>query len=127
MQLTLALVSMARTAALFLMAAAFTADVNAMSLRQLRALVQSDENGETYALYYMAGAMEGALEAHMYDVRQGAKAAICLEGRRLEPRAARMLLDTELQRHPGIYEADMPVQFVMTTALVNAYPCKSAP
>lgn len=127
MKLNLALVSMARTTTFFLLAVAFTANVNAMSLRQLRALVQSDENGETYALYYMVGAMEGAVEAHMHDVRQGAKPAICLDGGRLEPRLARALLDTELQRNAGMYEADMPVQFVMTAALLNTYPCKVAP
>ncbi len=127
MKLDSALVSTARTAALFLMAAAFNSHSNAMSLRELRSLVQADESGETYALYYMVGAMEGALEAHLHDVRHGAKPAICLDGGRLEPRLARPLLDAELQRHPGMYEADMPVQFVMTAALLNAYPCKSAP
>jgi hypothetical protein len=36
---------------------------------------------------------------------------------------ARSLFDTERQRNAGVYEADMPVQLVMTNALANFYPC----
>ena len=96
---------------------------NAMTLRELRALEASSKQGEDYANYYLVGVMEGALEAHAQAVRQGAKPSICLNGRRLEPRMARGLLDGELRRNAGVYEADMPVQLVMTNALVLAYPC----
>ena len=97
--------------------------VSAMSLREMRALVKDSKQGENYANYYLVGAMEGALEAHNQAVRNGAKPHICLYGRRLEPHNARSLFDAELQRNAGIYEADMPVQLVMTNALVAAYPC----
>ena len=96
---------------------------NAMSLRELRALEASSKQGEDYANYYLVGVMEGALEAHAQAVRQGAKPSICLNGRRLEPRMARGLYDGELRRNAGVYEADMPVQLVLTNALVSAYPC----
>ena len=96
----------------------------AMSIRELRALEQSDKKqGEAYVLYYLVGAMEGVLEAHAHGVRNGAKAAICLNGRRLEPRMAASLYQTELKRNDGLYEADMPVSLVMTNALATVYPC----
>jgi hypothetical protein len=31
--------------------------------------------------------------------------------------------DTELQRNADVYEADMPVQLVLTNALVTVYGC----
>lgn len=96
---------------------------NAMTLRELRALEAASKQGEDYANYYLVGVMEGALEAHAQAVRNGAKPSICLNGRRLEPRMARGLYDGELRRNAGVYEADMPVQLVMTNALVSAYPC----
>jgi len=106
---------------LVLVVASFAA--NAMTLREFRALEAANKQGEDYANYYLVGLMEGALEAHAQAVRQGAKPSICLNGRRLEPRMARGLLDGELRRNAGVYEADMPVQLVMTNALVSAYPC----
>ena len=96
----------------------------AMSIRELRALEKSDKKqGENYVRYYLVGAMEGALEAHAQGVRYGAKPAICLNGRKLEPRMAQSLYTTELQRNAGVYEADMPVPLVLTNALATVYPC----
>jgi hypothetical protein len=95
-----------------------------MSIRELRGLEKSDKKqGEYYVRYYLVGAMEGALAAHAHDVRNGAKPTICLNGRRLEPRMAKDLFDTELKRNEGVYEADMPAQLVMTNALVAVYGC----
>jgi hypothetical protein len=97
---------------------------SAMTLRELRALEKSDKKqGENYVRYYLVGAMEGVLEAHAHDVRNGAKPSICLNGRRLEPRMAQDLFDTELKRNADIYEADMPVPLVLTNALATVYPC----
>lgn len=94
-----------------------------MSIRELRTLEKSDKKqGELYVRYYLVGAMEGALEAHAHDVRNGAKPTICVNGR-LEPRMAKDLFDTELKRNEGVYEADMPAQLVMANALVAAYGC----
>lgn len=97
---------------------------SSMTLREMRALEKVDKKqGENYVNYFLVGAMEGALEAHNQAVRNGAKPSICLNGRRLEPRMARNLFDTELQRNAGVYEADMSVQLVMTNALSTAYSC----
>ncbi len=96
----------------------------AMSLRELRGLEQSDKkNGPNYVQYYLVGAMEGALEANAQQVRQGAKALFCLNGRRLEPRMAKPLFEAELTRNTGLYEADMPVQLVLVNALATSYTC----
>ena len=94
-----------------------------MSLRELRTLEKSNRQGIHYANYYLVGAMEGALEAQAQAVRSGATPTICLNGRRLEPRMAKGLYDTELKRNAGVYEADMPVQLVMFNALATVYPC----
>lgn len=123
MQLHSTLATWSRTAVLVLASAWLANQASAMSLRELQALEMSDQQGENYVHYYLVGVMEGALEAHQQDVRNGAKAAICLKGRRLEPYMARSLFDTERQRNAGVYEADMPVQLVMTNALANFYPC----
>lgn len=97
---------------------------SAMTIRELRALEASDKKqGEAYVNYYLVGVMEGALEAHAHGVRNGAKPQICLGGRKLEPRMAKGLYDTELQRNAGVYEADMPVPLVMVNALGTVYPC----
>ena len=97
---------------------------SAMTLREMRALEKVDKKqGENYINYFLVGAMEGALEAHNQGVRNGAKPSICLNGRRLEPRMARTLFDTELQRNVGVYEADMAVQLVITNAMSTVYPC----
>lgn len=96
----------------------------AISIRELRTLEATDkDHGEAYVQYYLVGAMEGALEAHAFAVRAGAKPLMCLNGRRLEPRMAKPLFDGELRRNAGLYEADMPVQLVLVNALVNAYAC----
>lgn len=98
--------------------------VGAMSIRELRGLELSDNNhGGLYVQYYLVGAMEGALEANAHAVRAGAKPLFCLNGRKLEPRMAKPLFDTELTRNAGLYEADMPVQLVLLNALSTAYTC----
>ena len=101
------------------------APAQAMSLRELRALEKSDKKqGDLYARYYLVGVMEGALEASAQAERAGGPPTICLRGRRLEPRMARELFDAELRRNRDMYEADMPVQFVLQQALVSAYTCE---
>lgn len=102
-----------------------SAPVQAMTLRELRALEKFDKKqGDLYARYYLVGVMEGALEASAQVERAGGQPVICLGGRRLEPRMARDLFDGELRRNRDLYEADMPVQFVMQQALLAAYPCE---
>jgi hypothetical protein len=113
-----------RAAAVAVLAAMVSTAASAMTIRELRALEASDKKqGEAYVNYYLVGVMEGALEAHAHGVRNGAKLQICLNGRKLEPRMAKGLYDTELQRNAGVYEADMPVPLVMTNALGTVYPC----
>jgi hypothetical protein len=97
---------------------------SAMSLRELRGLAKTGKQGPDYVNYYLVGIMEGALEAHDHAVRHGATATICLNGRRLEPRMAKSLFDTELKRNADVYEADMPVQLVMVNALATVYLCQ---
>ncbi len=105
-------------------ALALASAANAMSIREMRALEQSDKkHGGIYAQYYLVGAMEGAVEANAQSVRSGAKALFCLNGRRLEPPMAQPLFDTELKRNASLYEADMPVQLVLLNALATAYTC----
>ena len=102
----------------------FACATHAMSIRELHALEKSDKrHGPEYVQYYLIGTLEGAMEASAQSVRAGAKALICLNGRRLEPRTARSLFDTELKRHADLYEADMPVELVMVNALTAAYTC----
>lgn len=96
----------------------------AMTLRELRTLENTEAQGDLYARYYLVGVMEGVLEAHAQRERQAAAPTLCLHGRRLEPGMARSLLDGELRRNQDLYEADMPVQLVMTQALAAAYPCE---
>ena len=112
-----------RKLALVLAGALFANAAHSMSLRELQALEKSHREGEIYVRYYLVGVMEGALEAHMQDVRGGAKARICLKGRGLEPHMAQALFDAERQRNAELYEADMPVQMVLTNALLHTYPC----
>ena len=99
------------------------ASVHAMTIREMRALEKTEKQGATYTDYYLVGVMEGAIEAHTQDVRNGAKPSICLNGRRLEPSMAKKLYTTELKRNADFYEADMPVQLVVTNALITVYPC----
>jgi hypothetical protein len=111
------------TSVLLLVCIGIANTASAMSLRELRTLAKTDKQGDNYVNYYLVGVMEGALEAHTQDVRNGAKPVICLNGRRLEPRMAKGLFETELQRNAGVYEADMPVPLVLTNALATVYPC----
>ena len=113
-----------RTAVLASLMAFTLHSASAMTIRELRALEKSDSRqGGNYKRYYLVGAMEGALEAHDQGVRAGAKPAICLNGRRLEPRMAEGLFQTELQRNQDVYEADMPVALVIDNALRTVYAC----
>lgn len=113
-----------RAAALLLSAALFCTAASSITIRELRVLEISDpQHGESFVAYYLVGAMEGAMEAHAQDVRNGAKPLICLDGRRLEPRMAQGLYDGELRRNADVYEADMSAQLVMTNALTTVYPC----
>lgn len=101
-----------------------SAPVQAMSLRELRALEKSDKKqGDLYVRYYLVGLMEGVLDAYSQMERRGSAPTLCLQGRRLEPRMARNLFDGELRRNPELYEADMPVSLVMEQALLSAYSC----
>ena len=111
----------AATALALLVAGMATAQ--AMTIREMRALEKQEKQGATYTDYYLVGVMEGAIEAHSQDVRNGAKPSICLNGRRLEPSIAKNLYTTELKRNADLYEADMPVQLVVTNALTTVYPC----
>lgn len=112
-----------RRLTLALVGALFASTAHGISLRELQALEKSHPQGENYVRYYLVGVMEGALEAHMQDVRNGAKARICLKGRQLEPHMAQNLFDAERERNAALYEADMPVQLVLTNALTHTYPC----
>lgn len=96
---------------------------SAMSIRELRAIEQLQSNGDIHAQYYLIGVMEGALEANAMAQRQGRKPLFCLQGRRLTPQSAVSLYRAELQRNEGVYEADMPVELVMTNALASSYRC----
>ncbi len=116
--------SLARVALIAIGCFSVVSVVSAMSLRELRTLEKSGKQGIFYANYYLVGVMEGALEAHDKAVRAGATATICLNGRRLEPRMAKSLYDTERKRNSDLYEADMPAQLVMTNALATVYPCQ---
>jgi hypothetical protein len=112
-----------RTVAVLMVGASLATTVSAMSLRELRTLEKSTNQGIHYANYYLVGVMEGVLESHAHGTRNGAAPSICLKGRRLEPRIARSLYETELKRNEGTYEADMPVQLVMVKALETVYTC----
>lgn len=112
-----------RAAALFALSAAVASTAQAMTIREMRALEQTENQGSTYTDYYLVGVMEGAMEAHTQAVRAGATASICLNDRRLEPRMAKNLYTTELKRNADLYEADMPVQLVVVNALSTVYPC----
>ena len=112
-----------RDAVLVVAVVSLAATASAMSLRELRTLEKSSKQGIHYANYYLVGVMEGVLEAHAHGVRNGARPTICLNGRRLEPRMAKSLFDTELKRSEGLYEVDMPAQLVMVNALSTVYAC----
>nr|WP_315495383.1 hypothetical protein [uncultured Rhodoferax sp.] len=106
-----------------LLIAGCMATVHAMTIREMRTLEKKEKLGSTYTDYYLVGVMEGAVEAHNQAVRDGAKPSICLNGRRLEPSMAKSLYTAELKRNADVYEADFPVQLVLTNALTTVYPC----
>jgi hypothetical protein len=102
---------------------AFTAASQAMSIRELRMLEANEKDGKLYANYYLVGVVEGLREASEAEQRAGQKPLFCVNGRRLEPSMARTLYQTELTRNADSYEADMPVQLVLSAALRNSYRC----
>lgn len=110
-------------AAAWLLALAAAGSAHAMSIRELRTLEASEKDGKAYASYYLVGVLEGLREGMEASQRNGQKPVFCVEGRRLEPSMARSLYQTELTRNADSYEADMPVQLVMTGALRNSYRC----
>ena len=112
-----------RCATVLLLVAGAALSAQAMTIREMRTLEKKEKAGSTYTDYYLVGVMEGALEAHNQAVRSGAKPSICLNGRKLEPHMAKGLYSTELKRNADVYEADMPVQLVLTNALTTVYPC----
>ena len=95
----------------------------AMSIRELRLLEANEKEGKLYANYYLVGVMEGLREASDAELRAGRKPIFCINGRRLEPAMARSLYQSELTRNADSYEADMPVQLVLSAALRNSYRC----
>lgn len=98
----------------------------AMSIREFHTLeVKEKKEGKAYASYYLVGVLEGLREAGDAARRTGQKPLFCVEGRRLEPSMARSLFETELKRNAELYEADMPVQLVLSAALQNSYRCSS--
>ncbi|WP_256856646.1 Rap1a/Tai family immunity protein [Variovorax sp. KK3] len=94
-----------------------------MSIRELRLLESNEKDGKLYANYYLVGVVEGLREASEAEQRAGQKPLFCVNGRRLEPSMARTLYQTELTRNADSYEADMPVQLVVSAALRNSYRC----
>ncbi|MEJ8846527.1 hypothetical protein [Variovorax rhizosphaerae] len=96
---------------------------HAMSIREMRTLEATEKDGKAYAGYYLVGVLEGLREASDAERRSGQKPLFCVEGRRLEPAMARSLYQGELARNADSYEADMPVQLVMSNALQNSYRC----
>ncbi len=106
-----------------LLALAAGAAAQAMSIRELRTLEANEKDGKAYASYYLVGVLEGLREGVESSQRNGQKPTFCVEGRRLEPSMARSLYQTELTRNADSYEADMPVQLVMSGALRNSYCC----
>ena len=95
----------------------------AMSIRELRTLEANETDGTLYANYYLVGVMEGLREAGEAVQRDGGKPPFCVQGRRFEPVMARGLYQGELSRNADGYEADMPVQLVMSAALRSAFRC----
>lgn len=124
-----AVLSMLRRLALLGFALAGVSGVTgaqAMSIREFHTLeVKEKKEGKAYASYYLVGVLEGLREASDAARRTGQKPLFCVEGRRLEPSMARSLFETELKRNAELYEADMPVQLVLSAALQNSYRCSS--
>ena len=103
--------------------AGFAGDAQAMSIRELRTLENNEKNGKLYANYYLVGVMEGLRESGEAAMREGRKPPFCVQGRRFEPVMARGLYQGELTRNADTYEADMPVQLVMSAALRSSFRC----
>ena len=98
--------------------------LQAMSLRELRALERSKPAGAQQAHYYLVGVLEGILEAWASAQRRGTPPPFCVQSRRPpQPAQVEALLQGERRRSAELYEADMPVELVLFNALVNAYPC----
>ena len=85
-----------------LLALAAGAGAHAMSIRELRTLEANEKDGKTYASYYLVGVLEGLREGVEAAQRNGQKPVFCID---------------------GSYEADMPVQLVMSGALKNSFRC----
>ncbi len=113
----------ARCLGIALLLLAGAAACQAMSIRELRTLESNEKDGKVYASYYLVGVLEGLREAGELALRTGQKPPFCINGRRLEPTMARSLYQTELARNADSYEADMPVQLVLSAALRNSYRC----
>jgi hypothetical protein len=96
----------------------------AMTIRELRLLEANEKDGKAYASYYLVGVLEGLREAAEAERRNGQKPLFCVNGRRLEPTMARSLYQGELARNADSYEADMPVQLVLSKALQNSFRCE---
>jgi len=99
------------------------AGAQAMTIREMRTLEATEKDGKNYANYYLVGVLEGLREAVDSAAREGRKPPFCIEGRRLEPVMARALYQTELMRNADTYEADMPVQLVLSGALRSNFHC----
>ncbi|MDM0076711.1 hypothetical protein QTH90_20040 [Variovorax sp. J2P1-59] len=108
---------------LALAALAGAASAQAMTIRELRTLETNEKDGKLYANYYLVGVMEGLREASDAAQRAGQKPPFCINGRKFEPVMARSLYQSELTRNADSYEADMPVQLVLSAALRNSYRC----
>jgi len=116
-------VNAARQALLALVLLGVAAAAPAMSLREFRTLEAAGKEGPNYASYYLVGVVEGLRESAEATQRSGQKPPFCVAGRRLEPSMARSLFQGELARNAQLYEADMPVQLVLSAALQSAYRC----
>lgn len=108
---------------LLLILLAGAASAQAMTIREMRTLEANEKDGKLYANYYLVGVVEGLREASEAAQRAGQKPPFCINGRKLEPAMARSLYQSELTRNADNYEADMPVQLVVSSALRNSYRC----
>jgi len=114
---------MGKRALALVLALTAVAGAQAMSIREMRTLEANEKEGKLLANYYLVGVMEGLREANDNALRHGQTPAFCVQERRLEPVMARSLYQSELTRHADSYEADMPVQLVMSAALQNSFRC----
>lgn len=105
------------------LAALVATQASAMSLREMRALEKNEAQGSLYTTYYLVGAVEALVEAQADAQRQGQTRRFCPPAQGLVPTEVRSLVETELARDGGLYEADMAVQWVVLSALVARFPC----